>query len=75
VADSAGGAKLLTCRTWVLRAGWYEYALANPDLVPFPLTDRSPCQDPFFDPFAEPEKRRPVISGLCRGIKVFHEGD
>jgi hypothetical protein len=75
LADAAGGARLLTCQTWVLRAGWYNYALAHPDLVPFPLTDRSPCQDPFFDPFAEPQDRRPVISGLCRGIKTFHVGD
>lgn len=58
--------RLLTFQSWVLRAGWYLYALTNPSLVPFPLTDRSPCQDPFFDPFAEPMDRRPVISGLCR---------
>lgn len=75
MADRVGGAKLLTCQTWVLRAGWYEYALANPDLVPFPLTDRSPCQDPFVDPFAEPDERRPLISGLCRGLKNFDVGD
>jgi len=67
--------KLLTFQSWVLRAGWYDYALAHPDLVPFPLTDRSPCQDPFFDSFAEPQDRRPVISGLCRGIKNFSIGD
>jgi hypothetical protein len=67
--------KLLTFQSWVLRPTWYEYALAHPDLVPFQLTDRSPCQDPFFDPFAEPQDRRPVISGLCRGIKNFSVGD
>lgn len=74
-ASGAGRTKLLTCQTWVLQVGWYQYALAHPNLVPFPLTDRSPCQDPFFDPFAEREERRPVISGLCRGIKRFHVGD
>jgi hypothetical protein len=72
---SGGRTKLLTCQTWVLQVGWYEYALAHPGLVPFPLTDRSPCQDPFVDPFAEPQDRRPVISGLCRGIKNFSIGD
>jgi hypothetical protein len=69
--------KLLTFESWLTKAEWYDYALDHPDLVPFPLTDRSPCQDPFFDPFADPAHRRPVISGLCRGraMKNFSIGD
>jgi hypothetical protein len=74
-ADSARRSKLLTFQTWVFRLGWYKYALAHPDLIPFPLTDRSPCQDPFFDPFEAPERRRPLISGLCRVLKNFEVGD
>ena len=74
---AAGGSrtKLLTFQTWVFRVGWYRYALDHPDLVPFLLTDRSPCQDPFFDPFEAPERRRPLISGLCRVLKNFEVGD
>jgi hypothetical protein len=69
--------KLLTFQTWVTDARWYDYAVAHPNLVPFPLIDRSPCQDPFFDPLAEPQQRRPVISGLCRGraMKNLTAGD
>jgi hypothetical protein len=74
-ADSVRRSKLLTFQTWVFRLGWYKYALAHPDLIPFPLTDRSPCQDPFFDPFEAPERRRPLISGLCRVLKNFEVGD
>jgi len=69
--------KLLTFESWVTRATWYDCALAHPEVIPFPLIDRSPCQDPFFDPFAAPEDRRPVISGLCRGraMRNFGVGD
>jgi hypothetical protein len=69
--------KLLTFESWVTRATWYDYALAYPEMIPFPLIDRSPCQDPFFDPFAAPQDRRPVISGLCRGraMRNFRVGD
>lgn len=69
--------KLLTFESWVTRATWYDYALAHPGVIPFPLIDRSPCQDPFPDPFAAPEDRRPVISGLCRGraMRNFRVGD
>lgn len=69
--------KLLTFESWFTNAAWCDYALAHRDLVPFPLVDRSPCQDPFFDPFADRAHRRPVISGLCRGraMKNFSIGD
>ena len=69
--------KLLTFQTWVTDARWYDYAVAHPDLVPYPLIDRSPCQDPFFDPLSDPQGRRPVISGLCRGraMKNLTVGD
>jgi hypothetical protein len=36
------------------------------------LVDRSPCSEPFFDPFSE--VKRPLISGLCRGFKNFDVG-
>jgi hypothetical protein len=70
-------AKLLTCETWVTRKQWYEYAKAHPRCVPpeHLLVDRSPCQEPFLDPFAAcPEERSPIISGLCRGLKRFQKG-
>jgi hypothetical protein len=50
-------------------------------LVPFLLIDRSPCQDPFFDPLAEPLQRRargqqkernelisPPVVSVCRWL-------
>jgi hypothetical protein len=69
--------RLLTFETWVRNAAWYDYAVAHPETIPHLLIDRSPCQDPFFDPFAEPGHRRPVISGLCRGraMRNLHIGD
>lgn len=69
--------KLLTFESWITRATWHDYALAHPEVIPFPLIDRSPCQDRFFDPFAAPRDRRPVISGLCRGhaMRNFRIGD
>jgi hypothetical protein len=72
-----GRARLLTFQSWVFRVGWYNYALARPNLIPFPLIDRSPCQDPFFDALADPHQRRPVISGLCRAryMRNFQVGD
>jgi hypothetical protein len=73
--SEAAGAKLLTFESWVTRLAWYDYALAHPELIRFLLTDRSPCQDPFFDPFADPANRRPLISGLCRALKNFRPGD
>lgn len=68
--------KLLTCQTWVTKWGWFVYAQNHPKQVPFLLVDRSPCTDPFFDPYApSKEERRPIISGLCRCIKNFQQGD
>jgi hypothetical protein len=72
---AAAGVKLLTFESWVTQLSWHDYALAHPELIPFPLTDRSPCQDPFFDPFADSAHRRPLISGLCRVLKNFQPGD
>lgn len=43
--------------------------------APFLLADRSPCTEPFFDPYADPADRRPLISGLCRGRKNFTCGE
>jgi len=70
-----GRVKLLTFQTWVTRWDWYSYAKGHRERVPHVLTDRSPCPDPFFDPFAPMEERRPLISGLCRGLKSFAPGD
>jgi hypothetical protein len=68
--------KLLTCQTWVTEWSWFDYAKKHREQVSFLLVDRSPCTDPFFDPYASSvEKRRPIISGLCRCIKNFHQGD
>jgi hypothetical protein len=69
--------KLLTFESWFTRVAWHEYARRHRDAVPFLLTDRSPCQDPFFDPFAGRRDRQPLISGLCRGrgMKNFRAGD
>jgi hypothetical protein len=68
--------KLLTCQTWVTEWDWFVYARNHPELVPFLLVDRSPCTDPFFDPYASSEEEgRPIISGLCRCIKNFRQGD
>ncbi len=66
--------QLLTCQTWVTMRDWFIYARHHPEQVPFLLADRSPCTDPFLDPYAlSKEKRRPLISGLCRCIKDFHD--
>jgi hypothetical protein len=68
--------KLLTFESWVTRREWFSYAWRNPDCVPFPLVDRSPCQEPFFDPYApSPQLRRPLITGLCRCLRNFQPGD
>ncbi len=61
--------KLLTCDTWITRWDWFDYARRHPEQVPFLLVDRSPCTDPFLDPYASSEERRPIISGLCRVLK------
>ena len=68
--------KLLTFESWVTRCDWYQYAITRPNHLPLLLIDRSPCQDPFFDPYApSAATRRPLISGLCRGIKGFQGGE
>jgi hypothetical protein len=68
--------KLLTFESWVTRREWFSYARENPEHVPFPLVDRSPCQEPFFDPYApSPQSRRPLITGLCRCLRNFQPGD
>lgn len=68
--------KLLTFQSWVTRWDWYTYAKKNPQHVPLLLVDRSPCLDPFFDPYAPSRsERRPLISGLCRLMKGFQQGD
>ena len=68
--------KLLTCQTWVTKWDWFAYAQKHQEQVPFLLVDRSPCTDPFIDPYASSEEeRRPIISGLCRCIKNFQKGD
>jgi len=67
--------KLLVFQSWVSHWDWYSYAKANPKHVPFLLVDRSPCSDPFFDPYApSTEERRVLISGLCRCLKHFTIG-
>ncbi|KRE70885.1 hypothetical protein [Paenibacillus sp. Soil750] len=67
--------KLLTFESWVSDYDWYQYAMNNRNYVPNLLVDRSPCSDPFFDPFTKHTERRPIISGLCRGLKNFSVGD
>ncbi len=66
--------KLLTFESWVTRWDWYQYAKAHPQHVPHLLIDRSMCQEPFFDLYAAPNERRPLISGLCRCLKNFSQG-
>ena len=67
--------KLLTCQTWVTKWVWFAYAQQHQGQVPFLLVDRSPCTDPFLDPYASSEERRPTISGLCRCFKNFRQDD
>lgn len=67
--------KLLTCQTWVTEWDWFAYAQQHQKQVPFLLVDRSPCTDPFLDPYSSSEERRPIISGLCRCLKNFRKGD
>jgi len=68
--------KVLTFESWVTKKDWFRYATSNPDHVPHLLSDRSPCQDPFFDLFAHSAgERRPMITGLCRCLRNFNVGD
>lgn len=65
----------MTFESWVTRNAWYRYARSVPHEVPYLLVDRSPCCDPFFDPFADSAtERAPTISGLCRRWKRFQPG-
>jgi hypothetical protein len=76
--DPTPQAKLLTCETWVTKPEWYAYAKQHREQVPpdFLLVDRSPCMDPFLDPYApSEEERRPFISGLCRFLTNVVRGD
>ena len=65
---------VITFESWCTRAEWWAYAEQHADILPRKrrLVDRSPCMDPFFDPFNE--GLGGYISGLCRGIKNFHMG-
>lgn len=61
--------KVITFESWLTTDRAFGYATRNPAHVPFPVADRSPCSDPFFDPFqSEDSARRAVIGGLCRGF-------
>lgn len=65
---------IITFESWTTRHSWFDYARAHPAQVPLLLVDRSPCTDPYFDPFCAPESARPVISGLCRRRKNYTIG-
>jgi hypothetical protein len=68
--------KVLTFESWVTENEWFRYAKSHPIEIPYLLTDRSQCQDPFFDLFAPSARdRRPMITGLCRCFKNFTVGD
>lgn len=68
--------KVLTFESWVTESEWFGYAKAHPDDIPYLLSDRSQCQDPFFDLFATNVRdRQPMITGLCRGFRNFKKGD
>jgi hypothetical protein len=61
--------KILTFESWLTTDKAFDYALRHPELVPHLLVDRSPCSDPFFDPFSPSDSaRQAVIGGLCRGF-------
>lgn len=68
--------RVLSFESWVTEAAWLAYARSHPVEVPHLLSDRSPCQDPFFDLFAPSvSARRPMITGLCRCLKNFKIGN
>jgi hypothetical protein len=68
--------KVLTFESWVTEHEWFRYAKAHHTEIPNLLSDRSQCQDPFFDLFAPSVRdRQPMITGLCRGLKNFNQGD
>jgi hypothetical protein len=55
-----------TFESWVTRGAWFQYATAQPNLVPHPLVDRSQCSEPFLDQFQPVQSARPLLSGICR---------
>jgi hypothetical protein len=68
--------KVLTFESWVTESEWFRYAKAHPTEIPKMLSDRSQCQDPFFDLFAPSARdRQPMITGLCRCFRNFNLGD
>jgi hypothetical protein len=68
--------KVLTFESWVTEHEWFRYAKAHHTEIPNLLSDRSQCQDPFFDLFASSVRdRQPMITGLCRCLKNFNQGD
>jgi hypothetical protein len=68
--------KVLTFESWATESKWFQYAKSHLTSIPYLLSDRSQCQDPFFDVFAPSVRdRRPMITGLCRGFKTFNKGD
>jgi hypothetical protein len=68
--------KVLTFESWVTESEWLRYASAHPSEIPYLLSDRSQCQDPFFDLFAPSARdRQPMITGLCRCLRNFNVGD
>jgi hypothetical protein len=76
IVDKKQTSRVLTFESWVTEAPWFKYATSHPDKVAHLLSDRSPCQDPFFDLFSPSRNERlPMITGLCRCIKNFKEGD
>lgn len=68
--------KVLTFESWVTESEWFRYAKSHSTEIPYLLSDRSQCQDPFFDLFAPSVRdRRPMITGLCRCFRNFNVGD
>lgn len=68
--------KVLTFESWVTESDWFRYAKSHSDDIPHLLSDRSQCQDPFFDLFAPSVRdRQPMITGLCRCLTNFKVGE
>jgi len=68
--------RVLTFESWATKAKWFEYARSHSTEIRFMLSDRSQCQDPFFDLFAPKVRdRQPMITGLCRCLRNFNVGD
>lgn len=68
--------KVLTFESWVTEPEWFRYAKTHSAQIPYLLSDRSQCQDPFFDLFAPSVRdRQPMITGLCRCFRNFNKDD